>query len=248
MENKYSIKAFLNIFVKALKWLKWFFSELIRYCRYKVKVFYKKYGSWRSLTFRNKILSVFLILLFTSGLVHGGIKYEKDRNQKSVKESTSTNEDVKVIVQNSALTPSKQELGNFSISIDKIGFIAPIIRGVDPTNKEEYDKALEDGVAHMTGTALPGDGTGKVFIYGHSSDSAKTRFGFSRLNDLQNGDEINVNYYDKDFIYIVNDKKIVEKTELSVIDQTPDETLALMSCWPLGTDDKRLLVFANKKQ
>jgi sortase A len=151
--------------------------------------------------------------------------------------------------QASTLSPSREDLGNFSISINKIGIVAPVIRGVDPTNKQKYDQALENGVAHMIGTALPGDGKGNIFIYGHSSAIQKSQYDkiFARLNDLQKKDSILLSYNGTVYYYIVTDKKIVEKTDLSVLAPTDKETLTLMTCWPIGADDKRLIVNAIKK-
>jgi len=138
---------------------------------------------------------------------------------------------------------------DFSLLIPSIDVEAPIIQGVDPTNADIYNKALEGGVAHMNGTALPGDGKGNIFIYGHSSASIASKYDkiFAKLNDLNNSDTIVVSYKGSNYTYEVTDKKIVEKTDMSVLDQTPSEQLTLMTCWPIGTDAQRLVVIAQKK-
>lgn len=135
---------------------------------------------------------------------------------------------------------------SFILSIPSIGVSAPVVQGVDPANKEVYNEALQTGVAHMTGTALPGDNKGNIFIYGHSSASEASQYDkiFANLNGLQVDDAVFVNYKNKIYNYIVIDKKIVEKDDLSVLNQTKNETITLMTCWPVGTTDQRLVVTA----
>jgi len=151
---------------------------------------------------------------------------------------------------NGATMPSNSaQSSEFSLSIPSLNVEAPILQDVDPTNADIYNKALQGGVAHMTGTALPGDDKGNIFIYGHSSASAASKYDkvFAGLNDLNNSDSINVLYKGKSFIYLVTDKKIVEKTDMTVLDQTLSEQLTLMTCWPIGTDEQRLVVIAKKQ-
>ncbi len=137
----------------------------------------------------------------------------------------------------------------FTISIKKIDIKAPIITGVNPGNKEAYNQALKNGVVLMDGTPLPGTGSGNTFIFGHSSALEKSSYDkiFLKLNDLENNDNILINYNSKSYTYKVIDKKIVEKNDLSVLDQTEEERVTLMTCWPIGTDKQRLIIVATRK-
>ena len=142
-----------------------------------------------------------------------------------------------------------ENLGNYYINVPKLNITAPVIQGVDPTDKKKYDKALEDGVAQMVGTPLPGTGKGNTFIYGHSSADDKGPYSeiFARLDNLKFGDEIDLNLEKQEYKYWVFEKKFIEKTDLSVLEQTDDERLTLMTCWPIGTDDRRLIIVAKRK-
>jgi sortase A len=142
-----------------------------------------------------------------------------------------------------------QGLGDFVIKIPKIAVEAPVLLDVDPNDKNQYNQKLKNGVALMTGSALPGSGKGKIFIYGHSSAAETSKYQkiFSELNDLVAGDDILVRYNGVDYNYIVKTKKVVEENDLSVLDQTENETLSLMTCWPIGTDKERLIVSGSLK-
>lgn len=133
---------------------------------------------------------------------------------------------------------------NFGIKIEKIGIVAPIIANVDGATKDIYNKKLKNGVAHLKGSSFPGQG-GNIFIFGHSSSNIGEGLYskiFARLGKLEKGDKIIIFYKNKEYIYSVFEKKIVEKTDISVIESTKEEQLTLMTCWPVGTAEKRLII------
>ena len=138
---------------------------------------------------------------------------------------------------------------NFGLEIDKLSISVPIIKDVDGSDKDKYNKALKKGLAHYKGTALPGE-KGNIFIFGHSSSDEAGPYGkvFAKLNDLGKGDLIRVYYQLKEYDYEVYEKKVVEATDLYVLDRGDKEKLTLMTCWPVGTKDKRLVVISYPKK
>ena len=98
----------------------------------------------------------------------------------------------------------------------------------------------------MNGMSFPGQG-GNVFIYGHSSAEKASKYQkvFANLSNLDNGDLLILNYRGIGYNYTVKEKKIVEKDDFSVLDKTDHEQLSLMTCWPIGTNEKRLIVVAD---
>jgi len=136
----------------------------------------------------------------------------------------------------------------FRLTIAKLEVSAPIMKGADPTNEASYNRILQKGVAHMVGTAMPGEEKGNVFIYGHSSANNNPDYGkvFVSLNDLQKGDEIEIYYKGQNYMYKVSGKRIVGEDDLSVLEKTGKEQVTLMTCWPVGTSDKRLIVVAER--
>lgn len=142
-----------------------------------------------------------------------------------------------------------EEIKNFGINIEKIDVLAPIVSNVDGFNKKNYIQQLKKGVAHLDQTSLPGQGS-NIFIFGHSSASiGEGDYSeiFAHLNKLEEEDFITVYYQNTDYQYQINEKKIVNKKEVSVTKPTNKEQLTLMTCWPIGTDEERLIITAKPK-
>ncbi len=140
----------------------------------------------------------------------------------------------------------------FGIVIPKIGANSRVMINVDPTNKTEYQKKLEQGVAHAKGTSLPGQ-KGDMFIFAHSSTNLYVALHYNAvfylLGKLDYGDKIYIFYNKHKFTYQVADKKIIDPSKVNYLyDDSEKEKLTLMTCWPPGSSFKRLLVFANPVQ
>lgn len=133
------------------------------------------------------------------------------------------------------------------ISIPKINVNAPIVFA--KSNKEAaIQKDLESGVVHYAGTGVPGQ-PGNSAIFGHSSNDwwepGNYKFVFVLLDKLVVGDTFSVNHGGKKYIYQVYETKVVAPTEVSVLNQTPDAQMTLITCSPPGTSWKRLVVKAK---
>ncbi|MFA6423500.1 MAG: class D sortase [Patescibacteria group bacterium] len=130
------------------------------------------------------------------------------------------------------------------IIIPKININAPIT-----WNSEVDDEALlsnlQKGVVHYKGTALP-DEKGNVFITGHSSyyawDKGQYKSIFALLNKLQKGDQIALSYKNQVYVYEIVETIVVEPKDTWVLDPTTDPMLTLMTCTPVGTNLRRLIV------
>lgn len=133
-----------------------------------------------------------------------------------------------------------------NLIISKIGVDAPIIWNVE---ESQIENRLLDGVVHFQGTALP-DQIGNIFITGHSSyyswSSSPYKAVFALLENLEPGDIINIQYQNTRLNYIVNERKVVSPDEVSVMDQTQDHRLTLMTCVPVGTNLNRLIIVATQ--
>jgi LPXTG-site transpeptidase (sortase) family protein len=139
---------------------------------------------------------------------------------------------------------------NFLISIDKIGLAnSKVIRKVNISDEKDYKKALSEGVAHASGTGFPGQGK-MVYIFGHSTNYPwfvkDVNALFFKLEILEKGDRIKIEFNGKHFIYSVIDKKVVGAKEVDTIKEYENQDiLILQTCFPPGTFWKRLLVFAK---
>ena len=138
------------------------------------------------------------------------------------------------------------------IIIPKINVDAPVVYGAAP-DVQSQRKAMEKGVAHFAvsgASALPGQ-AGNVVLAGHSSNDAFAaggyKFIFAQNEKLQKDDVIYLNYEGKRYTYKITGSEVVKPNEVSKIQTgTQKPMLTLVSCVPVGTADKRLLVYADQ--
>lgn len=112
----------------------------------------------------------------------------------------------------------------------------------------DIQTGLEDGVVHYPGTARPGQ-AGNFFVTGHSSYYYKGDYTsvFARLYQLNPGDEYWVYYGGDKFRYVIQDKKEIKPSDVSVLDQPVGKRIStLMTCTPVGTTLRRLIITAQE--
>lgn len=137
----------------------------------------------------------------------------------------------------------------FSILIPKLWINSRVIPKVDPNNSHIYQKALSLGVAQSLGSALPGE-NGNIFLFAHSAtnwyEARDYNAVFYLIYKLETGDTISLVYLGKKYDYKVIGKKIIESTNTKYMEKGIGENkLTLMTCWPPGTEMKRLIVEAS---
>lgn len=209
--------------------------------------------SARRIKFNSKILFGFLlffVVLF--GLNYGVLNYEAlgKRFSYSFRHSKLTFlpkiKDTAVGLPTVGQAPIQIE--NNRLKIAKINVDVPIIWNAPTDNKGILEK-LREGVAHYSTTALPGDGKGNVFIIGHSSaapwEPGNYKTVFALLDKLENGDKIQISYENKIYNYEVKNKVVVKPSQVEVLASTEKPTLSLMTCVPVGTNFRRLIVQAD---
>jgi sortase A len=119
-----------------------------------------------------------------------------------------------------------------------VGIEAPVLEGTS-------DDAMNRGVGHIAGSALPGD-VGNVAIAGH-------RDGFFRaLKDVKVGEVVELERQTSAGMrsdqYKVERISIVEPADVSVVAPTSDATLTLVTCYPfyfVGSAPQRYVVQAK---
>lgn len=139
-------------------------------------------------------------------------------------------------------------IDNDSLNFPIINIKAPITWLVT-NDPKEVANGLSKGLIQIKGTALPGE-IGNVFITGHSSNYpwAKGNYNnvFALLNKVVVGDAVQVRYQNVNYLYKVREIKIVESTDVSVLASKKESVLTLMTCTPVGTSLRRLIVVANQ--
>ncbi len=144
--------------------------------------------------------------------------------------------------------PSQPINKNGAIIIPAIGVNSPIVWDVTVSNKSQYNKALNTGVAHALGTPKPSTESVNSYFFAHSTaderNIARYAAVFTKLHNLKvNSDIISVFYNNKRYDYLVFDKTIVSKFDTSVITKTHSfSSITLQTCDPPGQPINRLLV------
>ena len=120
------------------------------------------------------------------------------------------------------------------IKMPAINVDVVVVEGTTPT-------ALRAGAGHYSQTPLPCE-KGNVAIAGHRTTYGKP---FADLDQLRAGDQIELDTPIGGCVYqLKKGPFIVDKADLSVLDQTPNQTLTLTSCHPKGSAAKRIIVQA----
>jgi sortase A len=121
------------------------------------------------------------------------------------------------------------------IEIPAIGVSEYVVEGTDTGD-------LRKGPGHYPETPLPGD-PGTAAIAGH-----RTTYGapFRNIDDLERGGVIRVDMPDGRFVYRVEETKIVDDSDLSVLEPVGHRRLMLSACHPLYSAAERVIVFARQ--
>ncbi len=140
-----------------------------------------------------------------------------------------------------------------TLTLGKINVAAPMVWSQSEDEKTMLED-LKNGVIHFPKTAAPGQ-NGNMVVSGHSSNyvwiAGKYNYVFKNLNDLAAGDLVDVKTVQKNgrvivYHYKINGfKKIVAPDDPVIFENTSAPTMTLSTCWPLGTNLRRLIVKAD---
>ena len=136
-----------------------------------------------------------------------------------------------------------------TLEIPKISISVPIIFA-DSTDKAQLTKDLDLGTVFYPGSAYPGQ-AGQIVILGHSAPpgwpTIKHDWVFTDLDKLVAGDQILIDLNNKQYTYIVKNKKIIARgAEVPQYNADANSSiLTLISCWPPGKDYQRITVQAE---
>ncbi len=144
------------------------------------------------------------------------------------------------------------------ISIPSLNIDVPLVKpqlGLDSLKSQDWNaleeqirSSLQKGVVYYPGTAEPGT-RGNFFVTGHSSnffwELSKYNTVFALLPKIQNGADIYITYDQNRYHYKVSSKTEVKPDDVSILRQGNDFKMTLMTCTPVGTSLKRLVVGAD---
>jgi len=111
---------------------------------------------------------------------------------------------------------------------------APVVQG-------DGWEQLKRGVGQHIGTANPGE-AGNLVLSAHNDIFGEL---FRDLDQLSPGDDIIVNTASRQFVYRVTGMRIVEPTDVEVMQSSDRSTITLISCYPYLVDTQRIVVFGE---
>jgi len=117
------------------------------------------------------------------------------------------------------------------MEIPRLHLSAVIFEGTD-------EPVLSEGVGHLTGSALPGH-KGNVVLAGHRDSF------FRALRNIKGGDVVDVDTKQGSRRYVVRTTRIIQPTQIEVLEPTKKPTLTLVTCYPfyyVGHAPKRFIV------
>lgn len=135
----------------------------------------------------------------------------------------------------SARPPATSETA-VQINIPQINVNHVIVPGVDW-------EALKLGVGMLMNGVNPGNKQGNLVLSGHNDIYGEV---FRDLDKLKVGDQFTVRTQTQEYTYAVTGSKVVEPTEVSVMNDRGGATVTLISCYPYKVDNKRYIVFAQR--
>jgi sortase A len=117
------------------------------------------------------------------------------------------------------------------LEIPRMGVSEIVVSGVGVDD-------LKKGPGHYPETPLPGE-PGNAAIAGH-----RTTYGapFFDIDKLKPGDDIVATTYAGRFVYKVTGSQIVSPSDVSVLENTPDDRITLTSCDPKYSATNRIVV------
>lgn len=144
------------------------------------------------------------------------------------------------------VTTPTEPVSNPTFIYEKVGIAAPVEWDV-PYSAKNIKVALQSGVAHVKGSAQPGS-NGTAIITGHSSNLAWVKGDFKTvfapLLQSQLKDRFSVKYNGTTYEYEVTQVYEVDPGKVEILRGTDGVAMRLITCTPLGTDKRRLIIDA----
>lgn len=125
------------------------------------------------------------------------------------------------------------------VIIPKIGVNAPIVE----TANAEYGLSL--GAWHVPESSTPERG-GNTVITGHRFKYLPpNNLTFYLFHELEEGDLFTVIWAGKNYYYKIRETRIVDDTEMSILENTKEPIVTMFTCHPIYSTEKRLVVVGD---
>lgn len=122
------------------------------------------------------------------------------------------------------------------VTIPALNINEPITQGTDW-------EALKAGIGQVLNGYDLASSNGNVALAAHNDIYGEL---FRDLDQLRPGDQIFIQTRTEVYTYEITHTEIVEPTQVEVLDSQGRPVVALISCYPYGRNDKRIVVFASR--
>lgn len=198
--------------------------------------FFIIYPQYNELALKKNSLNIYALAKDTTINILTAISPTKEKFLKEEFVQGSIEESVKGA--NIILDKKILEELNTSISIPNILIEGGIFQGTDAYT-------MDKGFWHFPSSTYPGH-KGNFVVIGHRfMNIPPAKDTFYNLDKVNIGDEVKVKHNEGEYTYIVTETKIVEANDVSVVKESDDYRLTLITCTPLWTSEKRLVVIAK---
>lgn len=197
------------------------------------------------------ILGIVLLSVFAVAHIHrllgsgaGRAQFESSRvveNDSSVDSGISAFDDIAGSGESKVSSVLRAKPASYSrgeaigvLRIASLGMEVPVLEGTDKMT-------LNRGVGRIAGTGLPGRG-GNIGIAGHRDSF------FRPLRKIRRGDVIELLTRSGKHVYRVDQIKVTNPKDVSVLQPRPTPSLTLVTCYPfyyLGSAPRRYIVIAS---
>ncbi|GEM_PF-2718296 len=129
-----------------------------------------------------------------------------------------------------------------------LGIFSPVTWEIEYDNTQ-IQRHLQNGLVHIKDTAKPGQ-RGTIILTGHSSNFAWAKGDyktiFAPLLKAQLNQTITIEFEDTKYEYIVDQIYEVTPNQVDLINNSNESDLRLITCTPLGSTKKRLIIDAKQ--
>jgi sortase A len=176
--------------------------------------------------------------LISAVVLPSGHTFSEDGSGIPLPNESEVPEHLRPIVQAMAEIPIPTQSPQHAvrIQINSIDVDAPIVQG-------DGWEQLKKGVGQHIGSPNPSDG-GNLILSAHNDIYGEL---FRDLDQLEPGDTIKVFTNQITYEYVVVQTQIVDPTFTEVLNQTNQSIITLISCYPYGVNNQRIVITGQRK-
>jgi LPXTG-site transpeptidase (sortase) family protein len=147
----------------------------------------------------------------------------------------------------SASDPNKLPVAEYIGSSDRV-IIPKIGVNVSLVEADNEEEGLSQGAWRLPYTSKPDQGGNTVIAAHRFKYLPPSNLTFYLLDKLEKGDKVILIWQEQKWEYVVQEQRVVEADDFSILDKKEKPTLTLLTCHPPFSSRQRLIVIATLNQ